>query len=173
MSNAFTDGTRKVIPAVLLYAFHQDRVLMLRSRPKDGLPGKWNGLGGKLDSDETMTEASVREFREESGCPTRAEQWQWLGQLHFPNFKAHKGEDWWVNVLVTDLTTEQAESIPLHDPDQPEGLLEFVPLSKVTALDLWEGDRHFLPLVFERVPFQGTFFYRQNCCVRHELSRLR
>ena len=121
MSDPYTSGRQKVIPAVLLYAFDGHELLMLNARGKDGMPGKWNGLGGKLETGETMLDAAVREFEEEASCKTTHAQWKWLGQLYFPNFKAHKNEDWWVNVFVTDLSPAQKASIPLHDPLQPEG----------------------------------------------------
>jgi len=173
MSNAYSEGSQKVIPAVLLYAFSGHEILMLNARGKDGMPGKWNGLGGKLDPGETMLDAAVREFHEEASCKTEASQWAWLGQLYFPNFKPQKHEDWWVNVFITDLTDSQRASIPLNDPLQPEGSLHFVPLSRILCLDLWEGDSKFLPLVFERTPFQGTFFYENGHCVRHQLSPIK
>ncbi len=173
MSNAYSEGRQKVIPAVLLYAFSGTEVLMLNARAKDGMPGKWNGLGGKLDPGETPLQAAVREFEEEASCRTDESQWKWAGQLYFPNFKAHKAEDWWVTVYTTELTAEQRSSIPLNDPLQPEGSLHLVPLSRVLCLDLWEGDAKFLPLVFDRVPFQGTFFYEQGRCSRHQLSPIK
>jgi 8-oxo-dGTP diphosphatase len=173
MNNPFVTGAQKIIPAVLLYAFHQGQVLMLKSHPKDGLPGKWNGLGGKLDFGETPLQASVREFQEEASCETVPSQWRWMGQLYFPNFKPHKNEDWWVTVFVTDLSDEQARRIPVEDPLQPEGTLLFVQPSRALCLDLWEGDQQFLPLVFDRRPFQGVFFYEQGRCSRYELSPIR
>jgi 8-oxo-dGTP diphosphatase len=173
MMDPYTSGLQKVIPAVLLYAFNGHELLMLNARSKEGMPGKWNGLGGKLELGESMLEACVREFKEEASCTTEAHQWKWLGQLFFPNFKAHKKEDWWVNVYITDLNPKQIGEIPLNDPLQPEGALHFVPLSRVLCLDLWEGDARFLPFVFDRIPFQGTFFYDQGKCSRYELSPIK
>jgi 8-oxo-dGTP diphosphatase len=173
MINAYTSGSQKVIPAVLLYARYRGEILMLNARPKDGLPGKWNGLGGKLDPGETFRETSVREFKEEASCDTTLDQWKWLGQLYFPNFKSHKLEDWWVNVFITDLSDLQAASIPLNDPLQPEGTLHFVPPSRILCLDLWEGDQKFLPFVFDQIPFQGTFHYESGRCSRYELAPIR
>jgi 8-oxo-dGTP diphosphatase len=172
MSNPYNTAAQKVIPAVLLYAFHGGEILMLHGREKDGMPAKWNGLGGKLDPGETMLEAAMREFEEEASCKTAPNQWKWLGQLYFPNFKPHRREDWWVNVFITDLTPEQAGSIPVNDPLQPEGELHFVPFSRILCLDLWEGDSKFLPFVFDRKPFQGTLFYLDGRCVRAELSTI-
>ena len=45
-----------------------------------------------------------------------------------------------------------------------EGTLEWVPIERVPTLPLWEGDRHFLPLVFERTDrqFHGVMPYRDG-----------
>ncbi len=168
--NAYESGQQKVIPAVLLYAFYENKVLMIRARGKDGMPSKWNGLGGKLEAGESPILAAVREFEEEANCKTLAKDWAWLGQLYFPNFKAHKSEDWWVTVYTLDLSPEQFKSIPLEDLGHPEGMLSMVEISKVNQLELWDGDLHFIPLVLARTPFEGTFFYEQGKCVRHELA---
>ena len=63
MSNTYESGAQKIIPAVLLYAFYKNELLMIHGKGKDGMPSKWNGLGGKLDLGESMIEAAVREFQ--------------------------------------------------------------------------------------------------------------
>lgn len=170
--NAYETGEQKVIPSVLLYAFRGDEVLMVRARGKDGLSGKWNGLGGKLEYGETALEAAVREFKEEASCDTNPSQWRRLGDLFFPDFKSKKREDWWVTVFITELEPAQTAAIPLQDDTSPEGPLHFVRTREVPSLDLWEGDRLFLPFVFEKKPFHGTLFYRDGKCFRHELSAI-
>jgi 8-oxo-dGTP diphosphatase len=156
--NAYEAGKQKIIPAVLLYAFYEDRVLMIHrnQKEKDFHEGKWNGLGGKLELGETSLNCAVREFEEESACKTQPEQWTWAGQLSFPNFKPHKNEDWAVTVFRTELTQAQAQSIITQNS---EGTLHWVPVNELLALNLWEGDRKFLPLVLKKIPFEGTFFY--------------
>ena len=157
--NPYETGQQKVIPAVLLYAFHEDRVLMIHRDQKnrnDFHEGKWNGLGGKLEFSETSLDCAVREFQEESGCITSPKQWIWAGQLAFPNFKPHKNEDWSVTVYRTELSTAQVQTIVAKNE---EGTLSMVPASELLSLNLWEGDRQFLPLVLKKTPFEGTFFY--------------
>lgn len=159
--NAYETGNQKMIPAVLLYAFHENKVLMIHRNRKenDFHEGKWNGLGGKLEPGETPAECARREFEEESCCITTSAQWVWAGQLFFPNFKAHKHEDWMVTVYRTELTKEQVSMI---ETQNKEGTLHWIPSSEVTSLNLWEGDRHFIPLVLKKTPFEGTFFYRDG-----------
>lgn len=164
-----------MIPAVLIYARRpnpasdEDDVLMIyRSGANDFHGGKYNGLGGKAEVDESMPETAAREFHEEAGISLAPEHFRIRGQLHFPNFKPHKNEDWMVTVFEVLLSQD---SEPAHCETR-EGRLEWIPISKVSSLNLWEGDRHFLPFVFERKPFYGTFWYREGHLARYELQAL-
>ena len=50
--------------------------------------------------------------------------------------------------------------VPERNEDGP---LEWVPLSELDRLPMWEGDRHFLPLVFGDGPaFHGVMPYRDG-----------
>jgi 8-oxo-dGTP diphosphatase len=169
--SAFENADQKMIPAVLLYAFHDQEVLMLHRNGKanDFHEGKWNGLGGKLELGESFLEAAVREFTEEAKLKTEKEKWEWLGQLHFPNFKPQKNEDWLVNVFAITLTREQKNTIP---EKTEEGSLHWISNTKILDLNLWDGDRHFLPHVMNRRPFQGTFHYLDGNCTRFALNSI-
>ena len=43
-----------------------------------------------------------------------------------------------------------------------EGDLEWVPIANVLDLNLWEGDKKFLPFVFSDKTFSGTFYYKNG-----------
>lgn len=175
-ANPFESGTRKAIPAVLIYARDpQGRVLMLHriSRDASGAPteragdyhaGKWNGLGGKAELDESPQETARREFAEEAGVELGLERFRALGSLTFPNFKAHKSEDWIVWVFDLDLTEAEASDILKRGA---EGELHWIPAGELLALNLWPGDRHFIPHVVDRRPFVGTIWYDGPRVTRH------
>ncbi len=170
--NAFEQGSRKVIPAVLIYARHGKDVLMLERAPRDAQDvhaGKHNGLGGKSDPDEAAPETAAREFFEEASLHLAPARFVQVGVLHFPNFKPRKAEDWLVHVFVAHLTDVERAALPASGP---EGKLHFVPGDALAALNLWEGDRHFLPLVLQGKPFAGTFWYQDGRLVRHLLQPL-
>lgn len=158
--NVYESGSQKVIPAVLIYAKAKGHVLMLyRTNPQnkeDIHEGKWNGLGGKLERGESPLEACVREFEEEAGMSVDASKFRALGTLLFPQFKAHKNEDWWVSVFDVDL----GDLVPLKSC--PEGRLEWVLEEKVLGLTLWPGDALFLPYVLKGRPFMGTLWYENG-----------
>ncbi len=125
-------------------------------RPGDYHCGKWNGLGGKLELDEAPGNAAARETAEESGIGLPAERFRSLGVVQFPNFKAHKNEDWIAFVFSAELSDEEAAR-PLVASD--EGELHWVPEADVPGLNLWAGDSHFIGHVLAGRPVLATVWY--------------
>src|SRR4051812_28711037 len=129
--NPFESGERRMVPAVLVYPRYgihpaDSEFLMLhrnaQGRVGDYHAGKWNGLGGKCEADESALEAAVRELGEESGLRPGQESFRPLGVIHFPNFKAHKCEDWLVTVFSVRVTERERKATA----SGPEGQLEWV-----------------------------------------------
>ncbi len=56
----------------------------------------------------------------------------------------------------------------------PEGTLEWVPLAQMDQVPMWEGDRNFLPLVFDGDPrpFHGVMPYRDGRMQSWSYSRV-
>jgi len=143
--NEFESGARKLIPAVLIYAEIGGKYLMIhRGSSGDGFhQGKWNGLGGKIEADESPFEAAAREFREESG-------------LSIPSARfAHRGT----------LLEEAIEANLTHR----EGDLKWILTSDIIKLNLWPGDLLFLQHVLAGETFSGTIWYRGSEVSRHEI----
>jgi 8-oxo-dGTP diphosphatase len=151
--NPFESGQRKIIPAVLIYVKHRDRILMIHKN-SDFHAGKWNGLGGKLELDESSLQAATRELKEESGITLPEEALQSIGVIHFPNFKPLKAEDWLVFVFTATLVGNEPALIP-----SKEGELKWIPQEELLDLNLWPADLEFLPYVLEERSFSGTVWY--------------
>ena len=124
----------------LCYAENGGRWLMMHRTKKDAdeNAGKWIGLGGHLQEDETPEECIRREVREEAGLELRNLRLRGILTFILPD---------WGNEL-TFLYTAEAEDLPL--PECGEGVLQWVPKKQVMNLPLWEGDRVFLPLLQTR-----------------------
>lgn len=157
------------ILATLAYVLSPDRrrVLMLHrnTRPNDLHWGKYNGLGGKLERDEDVAAGLRREIREEAGIECVSTVFR--GTLSWPGF-GKNGEDWFAFVfLVTEF-----DGVPLER--NPEGTIEWIPLERLPFLPLWDGDRRFLPLVFDDDPraFHGVMPYENGHAKSWSFSRI-
>jgi 8-oxo-dGTP diphosphatase len=147
------------ILATLGYVFSPDgrRVLLIHrnARPGDAHLGKYNGLGGKLDPLEDVVTCLKREIREEAGI--ECDRLELRGTISWPGF-GKGGEDWFGFIFrVTQFSGTVLDR-------NPEGDLEWVDVDRVLELPLWEGDRHFLPLVFDPSgrQFHGVMPYRDG-----------
>ena len=124
----------------LCYIVRDGQVLMLHrvKKRQDENAGKWIGIGGHLEADESPEECVLREIREETGLAVTGLRLRGILTFILPA---------WGNEL-TFLYTARTEAEAL--PECAEGVLEWVPLEKVDVLPLWEGDRVFLPLLRTR-----------------------
>ena len=147
------------IVATLGYVLSPDgrQVLMLHrnARADDHHLGKYNGLGGKIEPDEDVLAGMRREILEEAGIECDALTLR--GTISWPGFGKH-GEDWLGFLFVVTAFT----GTPLER--NPEGALEWVASDRLHELPMWEGDREFLPLVFDADPrpFHGVMPYRDG-----------
>jgi 8-oxo-dGTP diphosphatase len=157
------------ILATLGYILSPDRqrVLLIHrnARADDQHLGKYNGLGGKLDRDEDVLTGFRREIREEAAIECTALKLR--GTISWPGF-GRRGEDWLAFVFLVEAWT----GTPLER--NPEGSLEWLPVARILDLPLWEGDRHFLPLVFDDDPrsFHGVMPYRDGRMLSWSYARL-
>jgi 8-oxo-dGTP diphosphatase len=147
------------ILATLGYILSPDasKVLLIHRnrRPDDAHFGKYNGLGGKVDRGEDVVSCLRRELREEAGL--ECEDIHLRGTISWPGF-GQGGEDWFGFIFV--IPRWRGEPFA----ENPEGTLEWMDVSRILDLPLWEGDRHFLPLVFGPDPrqFHGVMPYRNG-----------
>jgi 8-oxo-dGTP diphosphatase len=124
-------------------------------RPEDAHLGKYNGLGGKLDAGEDVVAGMRREIREEAGIECASLHLR--GTISWPGFGKH-GEDWFGFIFLIDQWT----GTPLDE--NAEGTLTWIAIEKMLDLPLWEGDRYFVPLVFDPDvgQFHGVMPYREG-----------
>ncbi len=145
--------------ATLGYVLSPDggRVLLVRRdrRSSDAHYGKYNGLGGKLEAGEDVVTGFRREVREESGL--ECEAFALRGTISWPGF-GPGGDDWFGFIFRVDRWSGMPHS------ENAEGTLHWVDVGQVLDLPLWEGDKHFLPLVFAKDDrqFHGVMPYRHG-----------
>ena len=147
------------ILATLGYVLSPDggSVLMIHrnTRSDDLHYGKFNGLGGKVDVDEDVVSGMLREIREEAGI--EVEELTLRGTISWPGF-GKQGEPWFAFIFRIDRWSGTLL------PGNHEGALEWVPLDALMQINIWESDRNWLPMVFDRSPrtFHGIMPYEQG-----------
>lgn len=157
------------ITGTLGYLLSADRTNVLlvhrNAREDDQHLGKYNGLGGKMENDEDVVECMRREIREEANL--ECTDMQLRGTISWPGFGPN-GEDWLGFVFL--ITAFEGTAPEAND----EGTLEWIPVDSIMDLPMWEGDRQFLPLVFDHDPraFHGVMPYRDGRMVSWRYSRI-
>ena len=157
------------ILATLGYVLSTDRkrVLMIHrnARGDDHHWGKYNGLGGKLEANEDVAGGMRREIYEEAGIDCL--EMTLRGTISWPGF-GKNGEDWFGFLFLIT----RYDGTPFER--NPEGALEWIDVVKIHDLPMWEGDRQFLPLIFDddTRPFHGVMPYRDGRMLRWSFNRM-
>ena len=144
------------IIASLGYILSPDRnktlLIHRNARPDDLHFGKYNGLGGKMEPGEDIYTCLTREIREEAGI--ECQQARLRGTINWQGF-GRQGEDWFGFIFLV----ERFSGTPKADNE--EGSLSWEGVESLLSLPLWEGDRYFIPLVFDDDPriFHGSMPY--------------
>jgi 8-oxo-dGTP diphosphatase len=141
--------------ATLCYIIDREKnsTLMLHriKKENDIHEGKWNGLGGKFEPNETPEECVIREVKEESGLIISSPYLH--GLITFPLFDGK--DDWYVFLFTAD---KFEGALMTSD----EGHLEWIHNDKIPSLNLWEGDQIFIPWLFGKKFFSAKFVYNNK-----------
>lgn len=129
--------------STLCYIEKDGKYLMLHRNVKenDVNEGKWIGVGGHFEQDESPEECLIREVKEETGYTLTSYRYRAL-----VTFVSGTGVTEYMSLFTAD--GFEGEEIPCD-----EGDLKWVDISCIGELNLWEGDRIFHRLLLEREDF--------------------
>jgi 8-oxo-dGTP diphosphatase len=126
--------------------------------------GKWNAPGGRLLPDEDPKQGAIRELQEETGL--EVEDPKQLGVLTF--YFGEGSEPDWV-VYVFRAGTFKGTLRPSR-----EGHLKWHSVDALPYDEMWEDDRHWVPLMLEGKRFRGEFHFDKEAkkLLRHRIEVL-
>ena len=150
-----------MLNTTLCYVEKDDKYLMLHrvKKSNDLNKDKWVGIGGKFEENETPDECMLREAYEETGL--RLTDYRLRGIVTFLSDE-YEGEYMY-------LYTASGYTGELKECD--EGNLEWVPISEVCNLPIWEGDKLFFEeLIKDRGFFTMKLRYEGDCLVESDIK---
>jgi 8-oxo-dGTP pyrophosphatase MutT (NUDIX family) len=116
--------------------------------------GKWNGYGGKPESNEDLLSAAVRESYEEIGVKIEKADLVKLGRMEF---YFENNPDWNQEVTVFKASKWQGEPIETDEMNPQWFKVSEIPFDK-----MWLEDRHWMPLFLADRKFEGKFYYNND-----------
>ena len=135
---------------LFLYKPEQGQILLAMKKRGFG-KGRWNGVGGKLQGDETITEAVIRETEEEISVRVRPDD---LVQVATLDFSFEHTPDWDQQVHVFFVTHWEGE------PTESEEMMpKWFSITEIPFADMWPDDIFWMPRVLagERIKAAFTF----------------
>lgn len=157
------DTNPPAVNTTLCYLEQDGAWLMMHriKKEQDLNKDKWIGVGGKFEPFESPEECLCREVREETGLTLR--RWQYRGIVTFVLDQLTE----YMHLFTADRW--EGEMIP-GDACR-EGVLEWVPKSRVPQLSIWEGDKIFFRLLEQQRPFFSLkLVYRRDRLVQAVLD---
>ncbi len=123
----------------LCYIEQNNKYLMLYRNKKENdiNKGKWIGIGGHFEKNESPEDCLLREVKEETGLTL--ENYKLRGIITFV-YNENDTEYMFLYTAKANCNTDNIKSCN-------EGELKWIDKSDVMSLNLWEGDRIFLDLL--------------------------
>lgn len=136
------------IPRSLSFVFNGDDILMMKRAPhRRVFPNQYNGLGGHIERDEDPLTGAIREIKEESGLDVHTVR---LRAIH--NIDA--GNETGIILFVYTAVTDSREVTQ----DTAEGILEWIPKSKILEIDLVEDLPFLIPKILDMNDTQSPIY---------------
>ena len=126
----------------------QNNRILLAMKKRGFGAGKWNGVGGKLETGETVEEAAKREAWEEIGVTITD-----MEKFGVIDFTFQEGSD---PMEVHIFKVNQFDGAPAETEEMKP---EWFDVDKIPFADMWPDDQYWLPLLLQGKKFRGRFLF--------------
>ncbi|MBT4870656.1 MAG: NUDIX domain-containing protein [Candidatus Diapherotrites archaeon] len=152
--------------ATLLLVIKEDKILLGMKKRGFG-EGKWNGFGGKVNTDESIEEAAAREMEEEAGIIIDKNKMEKCAELNFtfPFVPKEKAFDQLVHVFVV----KEWEGEPKESEEMlPKWFLK----NELPYESMWNDDAIWLPKILNGEKLKADFVFDKDneTIAKHTLS---
>lgn len=143
--------TKPLRQATLCFLIREKKVL-LAMKKRGFAKDKWNGVGGKVESGETIEDAAKRETKEEIGFKVRSLEKVAILDFYFPH-----NLDWGQRVFVFEVRDWDGE------PEESEEMAPmWYPFEKIPYHLMWADDAYWLPKILEGRKVKASFLFNES-----------
>jgi len=150
----------KVFLETLVYPLKKDKVLLIKKKRGLG-KGFWNGPGGKIEENEDIEKAAIRELEEETRL--KAKKLEFRAFLEF--FEIEEKELHYVYVFVT-------EDFEGKEEETEEALPKWFKIDELPLNQMWEDDKYWIKKVLKGEKIYAKFKFKQWKLVDKEIYSL-
>ncbi len=141
----------KAIVTTLSYIKNNDQLVLALKKRGFGV-GKWNGYGGKIVEGETIEESAIREVKEEAEIEvTQIENrgvidFSWDNEKNLP-----------IEIHVYEIIAYNGELVETEEMKPQNFKIDNLPFA-----EMWDADKHWLPLFLAGKYFKGRFILNDD-----------
>jgi 8-oxo-dGTP diphosphatase / 2-hydroxy-dATP diphosphatase len=147
---------KKVLTLAILY---NDTQILLGLKKRGFGMGRWNGFGGKVQKEETIETAALREIKEEAGIVIKKLDPRGVITFHFEG-NSEALEVHIFSSLFSGTAEESDEMMP-----------QWFSLNDIPYGSMWPDDPLWLPLLLAGKNFEGEVFFKDtHTVIRHTIA---
>lgn len=144
----------------LCLVFQYPNVLLGMKKRGFGM-GKWNGFGGKVNEDESIREAAIREIKEEAGIEVKD-----LIKMGIIDFE-FKG-----NTEIAVVHIFKSENFVGNPTESEEMRPQWFEVGEIPFDQMWADNKYWFPMFFEGKKFKGRFLFEGENIIEYALSEV-
>lgn len=138
----------------------EDKKILLAMKKRGFGKGKWNGVGGKLDSvkgDKSIIDAVIREAEEEIGVKVKELEKVAILNFRFPYISQKEREKWDQDVHIFLVKNWEGEPI-----ESEEMLPKWFSLTEIPFNEMWDDDKFWLPHILKGKKLKAQFVFEEG-----------
>lgn len=139
-------SAKKILTVCLV---HEHPMVLLGMKKRGFGAGRWNGFGGKVEAGETVSQAALREMKEEAGV--LGKQLERRGVIDF-EFQG--------NPEILEVHFFKSSGIEGEPLESEEMRPQWFHVDEIPFDQMWPSDRYWYPLFLQDKKFRGKILFR-------------
>ena len=155
------DKKRKILTLCIVY---QHPLVLLGMKKRGFGAGRWNGFGGKVNQEEAIETAALRELHEEAGITVKEIEQFGIIDFEFVN-----------NPEILEVHIFKCWKIEGEPQESEEMKPKWFHIKEIPLKEMWADDEHWFPLFLADKKFRGKFLFegeKTNRIIKYNLQEV-